>query len=39
MRKWIWDKIIKRWIWEKVTDIRRTENQMNYIKDMLKKNT
>jgi len=39
MRKWIWDKIIKRWIWGKVTDIRKTENQMNYIKDMLKKNT
>jgi hypothetical protein len=39
MRKWIWEKILKRGIGEEVTDIRRTENQMNYIKDMLKKTT
>lgn len=39
MRKWIWENIIKRWFWDKITDIKRTENQRNYIKDMLKKNT
>ena len=38
MRKWIWSKIIRRWFWDKITDVKRTENQRNYIKDMLKKN-
>jgi hypothetical protein len=35
MKRWIWNKFIKKWFWEEVTEIKKTENQRNYIKDML----
>ena len=38
MKRWIWDKFIKKWFWEEVAAIKKTQNQRNYIEDMLKKN-
>ena len=38
MKRWIWDKFIKKWFWEEVVAIKKTQNQRNYIEDMLKKN-
>ena len=38
MRSWIWNKFIKKWFWREVAESKKTENQRNYIEDMLKKN-
>mgnify|MGYP003652997869 FL=1 len=38
MKKWIWNKLIKKWFWSEVEGIKKTQNQRNYIDDMLKKN-
>ena len=38
MRSWIWNKFIKKWLWREVAESKKTENQRNYIEDMLKKN-
>ena len=36
MKRWIWDKFIKKWFWEEVAAIKKTENQRNYVEDMLR---
>ena len=36
MKKWIWNKFIKKWFWGEVEEIKKTQNQRNYINDMLK---
>ena len=35
MKRWIWNKFIKKWFWEEVAAAKKTQNQRNYIKDML----
>ena len=38
IKRWIWDRIVRKWFWREVAESKKTENQRNYIEDMLKKN-
>ena len=38
MRNWIWNMFIKKWFWSEVAESKKSQNQRDYIEDMLKKN-
>ena len=37
MKKWIWNRFIKKWFCNEVKELMKIQNQGEYIKDMLKK--
>ena len=37
IKRWMWDKIIRKWFWSEVKEVMKTQNQGEYIKNMLKK--
>jgi len=38
IKRWIWSNIIRKWFRSELAEIKKTQNQRNYIEDMLKKN-
>tara|TARA_R110000782_G_scaffold2395_1_gene9433 strand:- start:224 stop:355 length:132 start_codon:yes stop_codon:yes gene_type:complete len=37
IKRWIWDRIVRKWFWNEVKEVMKTQNQGEYIKNMLKK--
>tara|TARA_R110001606_G_scaffold396602_2_gene571042 strand:- start:246 stop:371 length:126 start_codon:yes stop_codon:yes gene_type:complete len=35
MKKWLWDNFIKKWFRNEIGSDRKTQNQRNYVKNML----
>ena len=35
IKRWIWDRIVRKWFWNEVKEVMKTQNQGEYIKDML----